>query len=114
ALYLFLGLMLVYGVFWGSVVTNSFPMLWQMASFGTMGIFTGLYYFFSQSANILAPPITGFVIDLARWFKVPIAYQYTGIFVFASLCQVAAFLVMSKVKKGEPSDAPSNLSGSNA
>lgn len=109
ALYTFLALMLVYGIFWGAVVTNSFPMLWQMASFGTIGIFTGLYYFFSQSANILAPPITGLVIDIARWLQLPREYHYTGIFAFACICQIAAFLVMSKVKKGEPGDEATEL-----
>lgn len=104
-LYLFLGLMLVYGVFWGSVITNSFPMLWQMASFGTIGIVTGLYYTFSQTANILAPPITGAIIDLFKAFGLPLEYQYTGIFAFACLLQVAAFVVMAKVKQGEPNDA---------
>jgi len=104
-LYLFLGLMLVYGVFWGSIITNSFPMLWQMSTFGNIGIFTGLYYTFSQTANILAPPITGLVIDLAKAINVPLQYQYTGIFAFACILQVAAYLVMAKVRKGEPGDA---------
>ena len=104
-LYLFLGLMFVYGIFWGSVITNSFPMLWQMSTFGNIGIFTGLYYTFSQTANILAPPITGFVIDIVKAFKVPLQYQYTGIFAFACVLQIAAFLVMAKVRKGEPGDA---------
>ncbi|GAB1456995.1 MAG: MFS transporter [Spirochaetia bacterium] len=102
--YLFLGLMLVYGVFWGSVITNSFPMLWQMSTFGNIGIFTGLYYTFSQSANILAPPLTGLVIDIAKALKLPLEYQYTGIFAFACILQIAAFIVMAKVRKGEPGD----------
>ena len=105
AFYLFMGLMLVYGVFWGSVITNSFPMLWQMSTFGNIGIFTGLYYTFSQAANILAPPITGLIIDLTLLFKPAPQYQYTGIFAFACVLQVAAFLMMAKVRKGEPGDA---------
>ena len=40
-------LLFIFGTFWVSVVTNSFPMLWQMASYGNMGIYTGLYYTFS-------------------------------------------------------------------
>jgi len=96
--------MLVYGVFWGSVITNSFPMLWQMSTFGNIGIFTGLYYTFSQSANILAPPLTGLVIDIAKALKLPLEYQYTGIFAFACILQIAAFIVMAKVRKGEPGD----------
>jgi hypothetical protein len=99
AFYVFLGMMFVYGIFWGSVITNSFPMLWQMSTFGTIGIFTGLYYTFSQSASILAPPVTGLVIDITNLFKPAPEYQYTGIFIFASLCMLGAFLVMAKVRQ---------------
>lgn len=93
----FLALMFVFGTFWVTIVTNSFPMLWQMASFGTMGIYTGLYYTFSQIAAITAPPITGGIIDLAG---------YPGIFAFAAACMLAAFCFMGLVKKGEPAEKP--------
>jgi maltose/moltooligosaccharide transporter len=92
---LFLAIMFAFGIFWVTVVTNSFPMLWQMASFGTMGIYTGLYYTFSQIAAITAPPLTGGLIDLIG---------YPGIFAFASICMVVAFLLMGKVTKGEPTE----------
>lgn len=105
AFYVFLGMMFVYGIFWGSVITNSFPMLWQMSTFGTIGIFTGMYYTFSQSASILAPPVTGLVIDITNLFKPAPEYQYTGIFIFASLCMLGAFIVMAKVRRGEAGDS---------
>ena len=88
----FFGLLFIFGVFWVSVVTNSFPMIWQMATYDNMGIYTGLYYTFSQTASILSPPITGFVIDI---------FGFQGIFVFASICMFSAFLVMGRVTKGE-------------
>lgn len=91
-LYSFWLIMFVFGMFWVSVVTNSFPMLWQMASWGTMGIYTGLYYTASQGAAILAPILTGAIIDIVG---------YRGIFLFCSICMVAAFLVMGKVRSGE-------------
>jgi MFS family permease len=93
ALALFLILMFFYGAVWIGVVVNSFPMLWQMASFETIGIYTGLYYAFSQSAAILAPPITGAIIDLSG---------YPGIFIFGALCMLAAWFTMGGVKAGEP------------
>ena len=43
----FWALLFLFGIFWVSVVTNSFPMLWQMSDYTTVGIYTGLYYFFS-------------------------------------------------------------------
>lgn len=88
----FFVLLFIFGIFWVSVVTNSFPMLWQMASYGSMGIYTGLYYTFSQAAAIGAPPVTGFIIDI---------FGFQGIFIFASICMFAAFLVMGRVTKGE-------------
>jgi MFS family permease len=92
ALILVLALMFLYGVFWIGVVVNSFPMVWQMATFGNIGVYTGLYYTFSQSASILAPPITGLVIDLSG---------YNGIFVFGGFCMLAAWCTMGGVKRGE-------------
>ena len=90
---LFLAQMFLYGAVWIGVVVNSFPMLWQMARFGTMGIYTGLYYTFSQSAAILAPPLTGGVIDLGG---------YPGIFIFSAICMLAAWFTMAEVSAGEP------------
>jgi predicted MFS family arabinose efflux permease len=101
ALILFLSLMFVYGAVWIGVVVNSFPMLWQMATFGTMGIYTGLYYTFSQSAAILAPPITGLVIDLAG---------YEGIFIFGAICMLVAFFIMGGVSAGE-AETPTEARG---
>ncbi len=88
----FFVLLFIFGTFWVSVVTNSFPMLWQMASYDDMGIYTGLYYTFSQAAAIAAPPVTGFIIDI---------FGFQGIFIFASICMFSAFLVMGKVTGGE-------------
>lgn len=93
ALYSFWAIMFLFGMFWVSIITNSFPMLWQMATYGNMGIYTGLYYFFSQWAAIIAPPITGFIIDWAG---------FRGIFAFCAVCMGAALAVMGFVTRGEP------------
>jgi MFS family permease len=95
---LFWGLLFLFGILWVSVITNSFPMLWQMAGFATMGIYTGLYYFFSQTAAIAAPPVTGGIIDL---------FGYPALFVFAALCMVAAWLLMGRVHRGEAGETSS-------
>jgi len=95
-------LLCVCGIFWVTVVTNSFPMLWQMASYDNMGIYTGLYYTFSQAASITSPPVTGFIIDL---------FGFSGIFVFAAVCMLAAFLVMGRVSKGDAAAADSGAAG---
>ena len=91
----FWALMFAFGMFWVTVITNSFPMLWQMATYENMGIYTGLYYFFSQLASIIAPPITGGLIDL---------FGYGALFLFAAACMAVAFVFMGKVTRGEPHD----------
>jgi MFS family permease len=93
ALAIFWVLLFLFGIFWGAIVTNSFPMLWQMATYANMGIYTGLYYFFSQGAAILAPPITGGLIDVAG---------YRSIFIYCSICLLIAFVLMGLVSGGEP------------
>jgi MFS family permease len=95
---LFWAILFAFGVFWVTVVTNSFPMLWQMADRDSIGIYTGLYYAFSQAAAISAPPITGFLIDIAG---------FPSIFIFAAACMAAAFVVMGGVDKGEAEPIPS-------
>jgi len=89
----FWAIMFLFGIFWVSIITNSFPMLWQMAEWGTIGIYTGLYYTASQAAAILAPILTGFIIDI---------FGYPGIFLFCTICMLCARFVMGKVTKGEP------------
>ncbi len=90
-------LMFLFGMFWVAVITNSFPMLWQMATYADMGIYTGLYYTFSQAAAILSPPVTGGLIDL---------FGYRSIFLFAGACMIIAFVIMGLVRKGEPEGTP--------
>ncbi|MDQ7796800.1 MAG: MFS transporter, partial [Spirochaetia bacterium] len=94
----FWAIMFLFGIFWVSIITNSFPMLWQMAEWGTIGIYTGLYYTASQAAAILAPILTGLIIDV---------FGYSGIFLFCTVCMLAARFVMGKVTKGEPAESPS-------
>ena len=93
----FWGLLFFFGIFWGSIVTNSFPMLWQMASYTTMGIYTGLYYFFSQSAGVIAPILTGGLRD---------AFGPRSVFLTAAVFMLAAFFTMGGVTRGEPGEEP--------
>ncbi|MFW6214119.1 MAG: MFS transporter [Spirochaetota bacterium] len=88
-------LLFLFGTVWGGVITNSFPMLLQMATFSNMGIYTGLYYFFSQGAAIVSPPIAGAIIDFAG---------YPATFVYAGVCMLIAFTTMGRVTSGEAGD----------
>ena len=88
-------LLFLFGIFWVTIVTNSFPMLWQMADYKTIGIYTGLYYFFSQLAAIIAPPLAGGATDL---------FGYPALFLFGLVFMLVAYFLMSKVNRGEPED----------
>jgi predicted MFS family arabinose efflux permease len=96
AKYTFWLLLFLFGIFWVTVVTNSFPMLWQMSTYETVGIYTGLYYFFSQLASIISPPIAGACID---------RFGYRSLFIYGCVSMLVAFFLMAKVDKGEPEDA---------
>ena len=80
------------GLGWSLVNVNSLPMVVDMTTLEKVGGYTGLYYFFSQAANIIAPPVAGALID---------AFGYASLMVFASVLFVAAFFVMSLVRRGE-------------
>jgi maltose/moltooligosaccharide transporter len=88
-------MLFLFGIFWVAVVTNSFPMLWQMATFANIGIYTGLYYFFSQGAGIVGPGIAGGLRDI---------FGPRVIFLSAGVCTFIAFVLMGFVKRGEPED----------
>jgi MFS family permease len=97
-LYSFLFLMFLFGALWIAVVANSFPMLWQMASYANIGVYTAVYYVAKESSSIISPPITGAIADLLgiRW-----------IFAAAALFMLAAFAVMGFVTGGEANASPS-------
>ncbi len=94
--YVFWALMFLFGVFWICIIANSFPMLWQMAGYEKIGLYTGLYYTFSQGAAILSPSIAGLIIDAAG---------HRAVFVYCAVFFAAAFVSMSFVHAGEKSDA---------
>jgi MFS family permease len=80
------------GMGWALVNVNSLPMVVDMTSLQKVGGYTGLYYFFSQAANIIAPPAAGALID---------AFGYASLLVFASVLFVVAFFIMGLVRRGE-------------
>jgi len=45
------------GVGWAMININSLPTVVDMGSLAEVGTFTGLYYFSSQAASIVSPPL---------------------------------------------------------
>ncbi|NPV88190.1 SLC45 family MFS transporter [Coprothermobacteraceae bacterium] len=81
------------GIGWALININSLPMVVDMGSAVQLGAFTGLYYFASQSAAIVSPPLVGFVSDMAgtKYVMFPYALVF---FLLAVLC-------LSAVRKGD-------------
>lgn len=86
------GLLVVGGAFWALVNINSYPMVADMAREGQIGTYTGLYYFFSSLAAILAPPVAGFFMDILG---------LGALFAFSTGAFVVAYILMNRVHSGE-------------
>jgi len=80
------------GFGWALVNVNSLPMVVDMTTLEKVGGYTGLYYFFSQAANIAAPPAAGALIDLLG---------YPSLMVFSAVMFAAAGLIVSFVRRGD-------------
>jgi len=88
------------GFGWALVNVNSLPMVVDMTTTEKVGGYTGLYYFFSQAANIAAPPVAGFVLDIfTDGGKVP--GGYISLLLFSVALFLIAFITMSRVTRGE-------------
>jgi Na+/melibiose symporter-like transporter len=80
------------GMGWALINVNSLPMVVDMTTNEKSGGYTGLYYFFSMAANIFAPPLAGFFMDIT---------DYNILMVFSLLFFVLASITLIFVKKGE-------------
>ncbi|MEO3946176.1 MFS transporter [Gorillibacterium sp. CAU 1737] len=56
--------LLVGGVFWALVNIHSYPLVVSFAGAGRIGLYTGLYYFFSSIAQTVGPAFVGLFMDL--------------------------------------------------
>ncbi|MGC9108134.1 MAG: MFS transporter, partial [Infirmifilum sp.] len=61
------GLFFLGGFAWALINVNSLPTVVDMTTREKLGAYTGLYYFASQSASILAPPLAGLLIDISGY-----------------------------------------------
>lgn len=82
-------LFLLIGFGWATININSYPLVADMSPLGLLGTFTGVYYLFSSIANIVSPPLLGFVID-------SIGYNVT--FLYGAFFFALSFVFISMVK----------------
>jgi len=74
------------GLSWALVNINSLPMVLDMGSLEMVGALTGVYYFFSQAADIISPPLVGRIADLAGG-TMSVMFPYAAIFfVLSAVC----------------------------
>ena len=85
-------LFILVGVAWASINVNSLPMVVEMCKGSEVGKFTGLYYTFSMTAQIMTPIVAGWLLENVDYKTL---FPYAAIFVFAS------FITMSFVKHGD-------------
>ena len=82
----------IIGFAWAAISVNSLPMVLEIASDADVGKYTGLYYTFSMSAQIITPVLSGFLLENVSYRTL---FPYS--FVFATI----AFITMSMVKHGD-------------
>ena len=85
-------LFLLVGLAWASINVNSLPMVVGMCKGSEVGKFTGLYYTFSMSAQIITPIVAGWLLRNVSYRAL---FPYAAIFVFAS------FLTMGFARHGD-------------
>ena len=86
------GLFVLVGMAWAAINVNSLPMVVEICSGNEVGKFTGLYYTFSMSAQIMTPIVAGWLLEHVDYKTL---FPYAAIFVFAS------FVTMGFVKHGD-------------
>ena len=80
------------GIGWATISVNSLPMVVDMASGSDLGKFTGLYYTFSMTAQILTPILSGYLLQHV---------SYKTLFPYATIFTACAFVTMLFVKHGD-------------
>lgn len=83
-----LAIFLLGGLSWALVNINSLPMVLDMGPLEMVGALTGVYYFFSQAADIISPPLVGWIADLAGG-TMAVMFPYAGVFfILAAVCML--------------------------
>ena len=82
----------IIGFAWAAINVNSLPMVVEMSNAGDVGKYTGLYYTFSMSAQVITPILSGYLLEHV---------SYRTLFPYAVVFSALAFCTMSMVKHGD-------------
>ena len=80
------------GIGWAFINVNSLPMVLEMCKGSEVGKFTGLYYTFSMTAQIMTPIVAGWLLE---------NISYKALFPYAAIFALAAFVTMGFVNHGD-------------
>ncbi len=80
------------GFAWAAINVNSLPMVVEICAAGNVGKYTGYYYTFSMSAQVLTPIMSGFLLEHV---------SYRTLFPYSVVFCVVAFVTFSMVKHGD-------------
>ena len=84
------------GIGWAAINVNSLPMVVEMCSSADVGKYTGYYYTFSMSAQVITPILSGFLME---------NISYRVLFPYAVAFSALAFFTMTQVKHGDAKPA---------
>lgn len=71
------------GIGWAAINVNSYPMVVEMCKGSDIGKYTGVYYFFSMTSQILTPIVSGALLEFVSYRTL---FPYALVFSLASLC----------------------------
>ena len=86
----------IIGFAWAAIGVNSYPMVVEIASAGDVGKYTGYYYTFSMTAQVITPILSGWLLENVG---------YRTLFPYSVVFCILAIITMSQVKHGDSKPA---------
>ena len=86
----------IIGFAWAAIGVNSYPMVVEIATAGDVGKYTGYYYTFSMTAQVITPILSGALLEHV---------SYRTLFPYSVVFCVLAIITMSQVKHGDSKPA---------
>ena len=82
----------IIGFAWAAIGVNSYPMVVEIASAGDVGKYTGLYYTFSMTAQVITPILSGWLLENVG---------YRTLFPYSVVFCILAIITMCQVRHGD-------------
>lgn len=80
-------LLFVGGVAWALINVQAYPLVADLGGKGKIGLFTGMYYFFSMGSSIIAPLLLGAMMDFV---------SYPALYFAGAVCVIIGLFVLNK------------------